>query len=305
MWRKKKTQDVRGRRIRWNLTPTGKECRLNEAAIDALHFIASNGFVTSEYIKKWAKIGQKYRLLDLCAEEYFSIPGHDTVYRKPLLYRPPQQYSGRASDNGHLIYGLTETGEQVLKDLGKWSEYFPVTSGAFWHDVMVTSLVASVQIQCRERGLTFYPQHVILERAGKKLQYKSSKGNLNPDGLFAIGNGSKVIAFLVEGDKGTEQLTKTIGRKSIAANWEQYEEFFVEDHFNLQCQTVVLNLTVADSRLRTMIELIGEHFPKGGQKLLNHAIPEFAPPCDPPPLLDILSIAWQRFNLPPVRILDL
>jgi hypothetical protein len=77
----------------------------------------------------------------------------------------------------------------------------------FWHQLMISDLVGSVEIACKWRGLPFKTRWDILGQMPFHLS--SSYGNLRPDELFSIDG----THFVLEADRGTETNIKRWGEK--------------------------------------------------------------------------------------------
>ena len=247
----------------------------------------------------------------------------NTPHKSAYLNRPWQQFQTFDARYQDLVFDLTPAGEQALKDVGLHNDYGHSHSGPWIHKHMVACITASIELATLEDpNQTYIPGSAILERAETSLRYtvpfknpktdKAEKVDLIPDALFGIeynrGGKKTYRFFLVEADRASEpSRTTKFNRKSHLRNILQYKEYvgggLYKEHLRLTAGLLVLNVTTSEQTMRKMIELTGEVSPRGNSYMLFQVAEEFGRYFKPPkPMLELMSCAWQRFEMGDIHI---
>lgn len=168
----------------------------------------------------------------------------------------------------------------------------------FWHQLMISDIVASFQIIAMHKGLEFKDRWQIIGDTPLKLSL--ADGWLKPDELFSI-NGAH---FFLEADRGTEQNTTSISQgSSWGKKISHYSEMF--DHglykqlglpnVHVLCvfsappkaENVRLQMSKGNKSARTLF--------KASSVLGSHE-------KTPTPLLGLLDDPWKRPGFPDLAL---
>lgn len=222
---------------------------------------------------------------------------HDGTY----IERPFKQFETLDPRANELVHALTPRAIDALKEAGNFSRYAPKTSGTFKHQLMASCITASIELNARERGWEYIPQHELLERAQTELVVDVD-GLLRPDAFFALNMNGKYMAFFLEADRATEPLNTLSIRKSWRHNVHQYRiligRHVYKEVFNLKTNAVSLNVTNSKKRCANMIKIIDSASPNGCSYILSHHLEEFGSYFKPPKMLNLLDVVWQRSRRP-------
>ncbi|MGH1576494.1 hypothetical protein [Planktotalea sp.] len=245
---------------------TGKRIRLTERDLLWMQAIHHHGpLSTSELLAFSEGLGQnkaraQNRLTDLFNEA-------NTAHHSPYLSRPPQQFQTIDARYKPLIYGLTDAGQDALKEADMWSDWVHKAGGPFWHQREVAKLTAGVEIDCLKRPDRNYIQGWrVLERAQRRLRYpvtfsdpstgKTLTRDLIPDQIFGIEylteDGPRYKWFVVEVERGTNPKTSKLDRKSVERMEAMYEVYIGKKEYkrHLQIQAPLLLLCFENSPSR-------------------------------------------------------
>lgn len=224
-----------------------------------------------------------------------------------FLHRPHQQVSQPNANYRHLIYELALRGEQVLKDLGQWSDE-PLFGDKilFEHSMMVNDTIQSLDLEAK---LVFFPQ--IAPDADRfirvHVEHHFPKGKQSHDfdyyndsnGVFAIDYGGSYRFLSLEAEHTNQvdcgNLRKTsFLKKFLAIKFIMDHRLYTEAWGIPNMLTLVV--TRSQARIDTMKELILEITNgKGASYILFHTIPvmddAFVKRFEPLPLF---TTPWQR-----------
>lgn len=234
----RRTHDALGRRSRMTAQSTGKRIRLTKRDLLWMQAIHHHGPLSTSELLAFSGKGQnksraQNRLTDLFNET-------DTQHRGAYLTRPPQQFQTIDARWNELIYGLTQTGEQALKDARMWSDWVHKAGGPFWHQREVARVTASIEIDCLNRpDQNFIQGWKVLERAQKPLRYPVTfkapntgryvTKDLIPDQLYGIEHltedGPRYRFYVLEVERGTNPKTSTRNRKSVERMQAMYDVY--------------------------------------------------------------------------------
>jgi hypothetical protein len=243
------------------------------------------------------------RLKDLFHEK-------NTPHGGRYLTHPLKQFETLDPRSNELVHALRPPAIAALKEAGLFSSHAPTPGGTFKHQLMVSCITASIELQARDLGYGYISQQALLERADTNLVIDFSKmknvavdGLLIPDALFALEIDGKFLVFFLEADRGTEpERTKSM-RKSWRHNLEQYHKLIhnglYKDIFKLKAKAVLLNITISNKRRDNMVAMVSQ---KGCSYILSRSIPEFGRYFKPPKTMNLLDVAWMRKGYPPYKI---
>ena len=290
-----RTHDSLGRRLRQKRKPNGDAVALSPRDIEWLLALHHHGPLPTSYLHKFTKATHKnyqstcYRLRQLF---------HEGAY----VTRPRQQFNTKDAHWNELVHQIAPTGEDVLKERGLWQKRAPRTTGPFKHQLMVSCITASFELNAKAAGIRYIHQHEILERSNNDLLVEIDGGILRPDGLFALEIDGKYVVYFLEADRGTEPLSTDASRKSWNRNIAQYRKLIghkvYRNYFNLEAPAVLLNVTISNSRRDAMVRVIGHEYPRGCSYIFNYALPEFNEVFRPPREMEMLSVSWERAEYP-------
>lgn len=225
------------------------------------------------------------------------------LYDGQMIYKPKQQRETEGAEGNFHIYALTKDGIHYLKDEGLWVDSHRPT-GPWVHQYMVACITSSIHILCNQAGYKYIPGHEITPSLSVNIpfRWKGQKHQcvLIPDGLFAIKYGKGFIGYILEADRNTEPNDpKTPYRKSARRSIKQYAEFVgkgkYQKQYGLNCQLVVLNITVSQEHVKRMMPIIEEEI--GACNYLAFGlVKEFKTPFKPP-----RKLLTQLFEEPLVR----
>ena len=143
-----------------------------------------------------------------------------TPHGGAYLTRPSQQFRTLDSRYNDLVYELTPTSEQALKENGLWQDAAAQRAGPWLHGFMVCCVTSSIELATLERSdIRFISQAEILSRIDTKLRDptkiadpktgKALTKDLIPDALFGLEYNVKdqhyYRFFLVEADRGSKK----------------------------------------------------------------------------------------------------
>lgn len=223
-----------------------------------------------------------------------------------LIDRPWQQFEVRDSRMNELVHEISPLGIEELKSRGLFSEYAPTMGGHFKHQLYLGCISASVELNAREAGYVYIPQHHLLSEAKAQLQFTGSFGTFMPDGVFGLIIDGKMIVCFLEIDRSTE------GNYHVASlkgkRWEQsikqYEEVLnpgkrlYRDWLKVNCGAVLLIVTVSQDKQEKILNIIEEVHPRCSYMMV-HNYPQFGKLFHPPTKLDVLGANWTRNGHPP------
>lgn len=228
--------------------------------------------------------------------------------RAGFIARDEEQFATRHPERNELVHEITEDAEELLRERGLYSDLAPTMFGAFKHQVYLSCVSASVELNARENNIPYTPQHKVLERGGS-LKVQSPYGKFNIDLVYELFD--KPLLVFTEIDRATERVrTKKIDqdRKNWTNSIKQYQWFIgtgeYKKHFKTEHRAVLQILTVSQARQDTILSEIGELMPNGCNYIWIHNFPEFGKLFHPPQTLDILGISWNRHGYPPMKLVN-
>jgi hypothetical protein len=186
--------------------------------------------------------------------------------RKGLLYCPEQQKMTANYRYSPRIYAVGPFGKKMLVQ-NSVDPSDKIDLKNFWHQLMISDIVLSLAIACKQKKLKFRFQKDLIGDApltfASNIVYDFPKGlrtcvrNCEPDYLFAIEN----IHFCLEADRGTETIfPSNFDNKSHLRSILQYRSVLKSGVYKeLIPNMMVLNVTVADEHaLNIMTMMLSE-----------------------------------------------
>ena len=294
------THDTLNRRKRFTVAPTGRDIRPTEYDVPMFLALQRHGFLPTNYLHQFhATNSYKYtqrRLGELVNEKHPEL-------KAQLLYRPHGQRKTEHGNNKKATYALTPAGIKWMQQAGLHEDAIK-PGPPFPHQLMTSTVTASIELAAAKHGIEYIPGHVILERAKTTLGHKVGRAKLIPDQLFALKYPDGMFrSFVVECDRGTEPITSAQNRKSYLQNLQQYKAFVghkhYQQHYGLKSGLKVLNIMNSPSRMAAYKNLIDFkcHY------MLFQTIENFGEFFTPPPLMpQLLNEGWARVGYEPLEI---
>jgi hypothetical protein len=176
---------------------------------------------------------------------------------------------------------------------------------------MAACITSSIELACRDAGLTFVGSEELLKRAPTgelKVPLTIAHGGhisntpLIPDGYFGIRYGDHgVRAFLLEADRENEPITRTnLDQTSYLRKILQYRQLIetgrYKEHFGLKTGMLVLTVTTSYAHMEhIMAKVVELTSGRGCPYLLFKVCPQFADRLIVPPVLsELLTTPWRR-----------
>lgn len=192
------------------------------------------------------------------------------LYDAQYLQRPVQQFDTFNARSLPLVYMLDARGETVLKQLGLYRQTRPGRNSPhhqFDHDLMVSDVLASIELGVLESGFEFITASEILERAPQATREASHPFKLGvgkqaviPDAVFGVRRPGRSDFFCLEADRENEPLVRQGEGTSYMKKLAIYRSYIEGKHYREQFEFPnlrLLNVTLSHSHLRNMIEKAG------------------------------------------------
>jgi Replication-relaxation len=225
----------------------------------------------------------RHRIYSLAAAKYLSEPEQQ---KRSANYR----YTPR-------VYELGPKGKQVLQEYNISLVEWKASVNEFWHQLMISDLVASVEISCKWRGLPFQTRWDVLDQ--KPFHLSSAHGNVRPDELFSI-NGTH---FVLEADRGTESNITRWGEKI-----DKYGDVLKTRAYQTEWgvpSLIILNLFISPTKAENVRTYISDRLGKKSRSLCFLGMRSLGSyDVAPKPILSILDDAWHRAGHEPLTILS-
>jgi hypothetical protein len=225
----------------------------------------------------------RHRIYALAAAKYLSEPEQQ---KRSANYR----YTPR-------VYELGPKGKQALQEYNIPLVEWKASVNEFWHQLMISDLVASVEISCKWRGLPFQTRWDVLDQ--KPFHLSSAHGNVRPDELFSI-NGTH---FVLEADRGTESNITRWGEKI-----DKYGDVLKTRAYQTEWgvpSLIVLNLFISPTKAENVRTYISDRLGKKSRSLCFLGMRSLGSyDIAPKPILSILDDSWHRAGHEPLTILS-
>jgi hypothetical protein len=240
------------------------------------------------------------------------------------VYKPWGQKETEYPSYQALVYANTIRAWRYMEVAGV-SEHRPSERfheiDDFWHAYMVSSILFSIKLACKEKGLRYIPRREIVGskalsiKAPITFEDKYYDGFLQPDGVFAVeypGGGRRY--FFLEADRDSEGVDLTdLTKKSYRRKLLQYNEVLrgklYKEFLGIEAAPVrVLHVTTNEAHMQTMIKSLLKITKDAGSP--SHCFrldPHFSlrRPEIPKPSAAHGNELWRRAGREPINILDL
>ena len=210
------------------------------------------------------------------------------------------------TDNPHaneLVHKLTPKAFALLKEYGFYSEFFPTITGWFPHQVMLSCISASFQLNMRKhKGYVFTPQHQMLEVVNHTARITTpTKDYFTPDLLFKMTIHGRDLLVFMEIDRATEvNESSNPDRKSWKKSIKQYHDLIstkrYKELFGVKddCAALLMVVTINAGKQNNILDIIEREFKSPCPYMLLTYMTEFGEDFHPPKSLDMLGIKWKR-----------
>jgi hypothetical protein len=254
----------------------------------------------------------KNRLSDLFHED-------NTPHGGAYLERPIQQNSV-ITKYQDAVYECDAPAELLLKERGLIAHTsFPSKKTNYHHRFMEACITSSIELACRDAGLTYDSGEELLKRAPTgdmkiplSVSYKGKIYDqpLIPDAYFGIRYpAAGVRTFVVEADRNKEPgWASGLDRTSYMRKVLQYRQLIetgkYKEHFGIKTGMLVLNVTTNYKHMESLLSLVLELTDgRGAPYMLFKVCPNFADRLIVPPVLsELLTTPWRRAGHPDINI---
>lgn len=220
------------------------------------------------------------------------------------LIRPPEYFESIFARYQSIVYDLSDKALTLLEERGALSPFIKRRDHAI-HRLMTACVVASIELSCKD-GVRFIPRHEILQEQGNPMRLPLSSGYLEPDEVFGLHFTveKQKHYYMVEIDRGTEQLQSAISRETLTQKFQNYAEVFEAKTYkeiwgrgNMELLLVTTSQPRADN-VRSGVMVKGKRYdviPNTLQKKVHMALaPHFASPWEMPPIYGHLHDALNK-----------
>lgn len=223
-----------------------------------------------------------------------------------LIDRPFQQFETLDPRRNELVHEASPTGLELLKEEGLYSDYAPSPKGAFKHQLMLSCVSASFELNARAKGYAYTPQHKVLERLGHDHTIDIDGDKFVPDEVFMLNIDGKELLIFLEIDRGTEPTESEAKRKSWKQSIGQYRKLIghklYKERFDVTCGALLMVVTISPAKQAGILKVVQDQFDGSCNYILVHNLPEFGRVFHPPELLDMLGVEWTRCGYPAFKL---
>lgn len=223
-----------------------------------------------------------------------------------LIDRPFQQFETLDPRCNELVHEASQLALDLLKEQGLYSDYAPSPRGAFKHQLMLSCVSASFELNSIDRGYKYTPQHELLERVGHDHTIDIEGDKFVPDQVFMLTIDGKDLLIFLEIDRGTEPTESEAKRKSWKQSIGQYQKLIggklYKERFNVTCGALLMVVTISPAKQAGILKVVHDSFDGRCNYILVNNLPEFGRIFHPPRLLDMLGAEWSRCGYPPFKL---
>ena len=246
----------------------------------------------------------------------YPVPDKNGVIsrRAPVLFAP-DLIKTRDEWRTENIFGLTDTGYRLLKSEGRAHRQYVTDGEHELHRLMRSTVGASLKIAVRKHGWTWITKDQLLDHPKcppETAKAKSplmltlpDKRRLEMDDLYRWQTTERIYkTYFFEANRSTED-TWTYGKKhsSLEEKVRRYDIVFdqllYEAHFGIKGKPMVLFVTLYESEIPAMLEMVNavSRFP---DRYLLRAKPYFDSKTwkVPPLMTDLFTDPWQSVKGP-------
>ena len=218
------------------------------------------------------------------------------------LCEPEQQKQSSNYRYTSRHYGLGPKGEEELRERGTSIVQWSGSPKEYWHQLMISDVVASVEIACKARGLDFQHRNGFFD---KPVYLSCPNGWVRPDELFTV-NGT---AFILEADRGFEPNASLTARHSYwAKKIEDYSGVLRNRTYEKEwafSSLVILCMFASPGKAENVRMYIADTLKKKSKSLSFRGVKVLGShDTAPEPILSILDDPWQRAGHEPLTILS-
>jgi hypothetical protein len=212
------------------------------------------------------------------------------------------------------IYGKGPRGNRALKAAGIEPIKHPDIGDQFWHQMFIDDILMSIEIACKQLGLTFTDQYAILGDTPLELPCKinfvypnndkvhTSDKALCPDALFAI----EGTYFALEADRGTEPIERSnLNQTSYLRKFLQYAHVLKTGPYKTQWglpNLMVLHVSSRQDRTTALMRYMERLGAKSQSQCFKSAASLVSAARAPRPLAALLTDPYQRVGYDPYHI---
>jgi hypothetical protein len=231
----------------------------------------------------------RHRIGDLAAAGYLRLP--------------VQQKNTANYNNRPAVYELGPKGKAALEDQGIAVNPWSGNPNEFWHQLMISDVVASIEIAAKWKGLTFKTRWEIL--GDRPFHLTGHDGQVRPDELFAVDG----THFALEADRATESNNSPLTRNSSwAKKVDQYVDVFKNRTYQREWgiqSLIVLNMFTSPRKADNVRRYIEEGLDRKSRSLWFRGMKVLGShDSAPQPLTAILDDLWHRAGHEPVAMLS-
>lgn len=237
--------------------PTGKRIDLSPRDLAYFAALERHGPLSAPMLFELTKHlaanerGHKDRLTALYHET-------KTQHGGPYLERPEQQFHSTNAFCQPMIYELTKTATQALRDAGIPRQSLAPPSGPYLHRFLTARITAHAELEAIKAGHRFissgeiarhprFPEETL--RAPNPLAVRVDGGVVIPDALYGVDFGGKFRFFAVEADRGTETITGYGKRGShLHGKIERYVSLMKAKKFRTAWGVPILTVRIVTER---------------------------------------------------------
>ncbi len=241
-----------------------------------------------------------------------------TLFEAEYLHRHPYDGDGRPEfsypSKFFYIYSKGLRADRALKASGIMPIKHPDIGEQFWHQMFIDDILLSIEIACKQQGLTFTDQYEILGDRPLELPCSisftfaktgnthSSQKALGPDALFAI-NGTY---FALEADRGTEPIERSnLEQSSYLRKFLQYRDVLKKETYKTEWDVpnlMVLHISTRQARTEALMEYMQNMGAKSQSQCFKSAPSLSSSVTSPKPLTTLITDPYQRVGFEPFII---
>jgi hypothetical protein len=227
--------------------------------------------------------------------------------RAGLVHLPERQKDSANYRYSPRVYELAPKALRELSHPKKWEG-----DHDFWHRLMVTDIVLSFEIACKQRGLRFRHRRDLIglepfsfdtdvKYTHPSGRHETYQGRLEPDDLFAIED----TYFVLEADRHNEPITRGhFNTSSYLRKLLQYRDVLKNGKYkHLFPNLIVLNITTSVEHAQNIMRFMDETLESYSQAMLFKGIPVLGSrDTYPEPLTHLLAEPFDRVGHEPFII---
>jgi hypothetical protein len=219
------------------------------------------------------------------------------------LREPEQQKQSGNYRYTPRVYELGLKGRAALQEQGIALIEWNTKPREFWHQLMISDVLASVEVACMQRGLRFRTRWDIL--GTKSFHLSCTDGQVRPDELCAIED----TPLTFECDRGTETNVSPLDRNSSwSKEIHQYADVFKNRTYQTEWgvqSLIVLNMFASPIKAENVRNYIADKLGKKSRSMAFRGMRSLGShDIAPKPILSILDDQWHRAGHDPLTILS-